>query len=85
MHPSSALRVFHVLHCACVLLACLSLAKINPFTPVCAMTLMDFTVLLQKILPINGEPLGDERVKEYSSLIVSQGMQTEFREAGSMQ
>jgi len=44
-----------------------------------------YSVLLQKILPINGEPLGDERVKDYSSLIVSQGMHTEFREAGSMQ
>ena len=83
MHLSSALRVFHVLHCACVLLACLSLAKINPFTPVCSND--TYSVLLQKNLPINDEPLGDERVKDYSSLVVSQGMQTEFREAGSVQ
>lgn len=56
--PSFALRVSHVLHCACVLLACLSLAKINPFTPVCANNTYGFySVLLQKILPINGEPL----------------------------
>lgn len=34
VHPSSALRVFHILHCASVLLACLPLAKFNPFTPV---------------------------------------------------